>query len=83
MCANEEGYAGSGRDEEASVLDTLDSEGCPGGPCDDSVVAFGSWNSPVDREANHDLKTVKSMGGESFSLLRRYHECQQRNGKMK
>lgn len=79
MCANEEGYAGSGRVEEASVLDTLVSKGCSSGPSDDLVAAFGCWDSPVDREANHDLKAVKSMGGESFSFLRRYHVCQQIN----
>lgn len=70
MCANEEGYAGSGGVEEASVLDTLGSEGCSRGPCGDPVAAFGCWTSPVDREANHDLKAAKSTGGESFSFLR-------------
>lgn len=77
MCANEEGYAGSGRVNEASVLATLDPEDCWAGPPGDSAAAFGRWDSSVGREANHDLKAEKSRGGVSFFFLRRRPKYQQ------
>lgn len=72
ICANEDGYAGSGRAEEAPLSDTLDAVDCAAGSCDDSVATFGGWDSSVAREANHDLKAVKSTAGVSFFFLRKH-----------
>lgn len=76
MCANEEGYAGSGRAEEAPLSDALNAVDCAAGSCDDSVA--GCWDSSVDREANHALKAVKSRAGVSFFFLRKHPGHQQK-----
>lgn len=78
MCANEDGYAGSGRAEEAPLPDTLNAVDCAAGSCDDSVATFGCSDSSVDREANHALKAVKSRAGVSFFFLRKHPGHQQK-----
>lgn len=70
MCANDDGYAGSGW-VEASVPELLGSGDDWAVPCEEDAPVFGCWDSPVDRVDNQDLNAVKSSGGASFSFLRK------------
>lgn len=70
MCANDDGYAGSGW-VEASVPELLGSGDDRAVPCEEDIPAFGCWDSLVDRADNQDLNAAKSRAGASFFFLRK------------